>query len=299
MANSKTEIGPLRRGQIKAQGKGIELVLDGAGVPPVSYTDGGRLPQVVFNLLANAIKFTLEGKVSLRAAMLDDQNLEICITDSGIGIPQDQLQLIFEPFHQVNNGMSRDFGGTGLGLSICRNILTALGGEISATSQQGVGSTFRIVLPVAGAPDVAAVSGVAEVAAPASGRLTLMVDYNELRQAKVKAVIEPHVDGVIGARTLEQAEGLLQLGNVGVIIIDTSAMPEEECRPELLEQVLAKSKLYDVVTFLLLAPAVGGQTVIIPNENADVVMQKPLKPAVLIAELAKAFKNSDLHKEVA
>ncbi len=285
--------------QGEAQGKGIALELDGAGVPPVSYTDGGRLRQVVFNLLANAIKFTLEGKVSLRAAMLDDQNLEICITDSGIGIPQDQLQLIFEPFHQVNNGMSRDFGGTGLGLSICRNILTALGGEISATSQQGVGSTFRIVLPVAGAPDVAAVTGVTEAAAPASGRLTLMVDYNELRQAKVKAVIEPHVDGVIGARTLEQAEGLLQLGNVGVIIIDTSAMPEEECRPELLEQVLATSKLYDVVTFLLLAPAVDGQNVMVPNKNADVVMQKPLKPAVLIAELAKAFKNSDLHKKVA
>lgn len=288
--------------QGKAQVKGIELVIAADAVPSVSYTDGGRVRQVVFNLLANAIKFTLEGKVSLNAAMIDDQNLEIVITDSGIGIPEDQLELIFEPFHQVNNGMSRDFGGTGLGLSICRNILTALGGEISATSQQGVGSTFRIVLPVTGAPEAVTsvdTASIAVVAPKAAGRLTVMVDYNELRQAKVKAVIEPHVNGVVGARTLEQADGLLQLGNVGVMIIDTSAMPADASDPELLDRIIATAKVNGVVTFLLLAPVTDMQTVTVPSQNADVVMQKPLKPAMLIAELKNVFEVKDLQKEVA
>lgn len=291
--------------QGEAQLKGIELTLDASAVPPVSYTDGGRLRQVIFNLLANAIKFTLEGKIALTAKPTDDQNLEILVSDSGIGIPEDQLQLIFEPFHQVNNGMSRDFGGTGLGLSICRNIITALGGEISAASQQGAGSTFRIVLPVAGVAEAA--SSVAKAGDDATtnlgvtetGRLTLMVDANELRQAKVKAVIEPHVDGVVGARTLAQAEGLLKLGNVGLMIIDTSALPEDEdCAAEL-ANVLASAKAHQAITFLLLAPDNEVQTVAAQFVNADVILQKPLKPAILIAELKKAFNNNNLHQHVA
>ena len=288
--------------QAEAQNKGISLVLDAGSVPPVSYTDGGRIRQVIFNLLANAIKFTLQGKVTLTAAMIDGQNLEICVADSGIGIPEDQLQLIFEPFHQVNNGMSRDFGGTGLGLSICRNILTALGGEISATSQQGVGSTFRITLPVTGAPDVAPVTVDAAKGDPetaAAGRLTMMVDYNELRQAKVKAVIEPHVDGVIGAKTLEQAEEFLKIGNIGVVIVDMSAMPEGEDDPEKLMQFLVKSKIHNVVTFLLLPTDTAVQTVAGNTNDADVVLQKPLKPAILIAELKKVFEVNGLQKKVA
>ncbi len=288
--------------QAEAQIKGIELVLDIDAVPPVGYTDGGRLRQVIFNLLANAIKFTLEGRVSLSAAMINAQNLEICVTDSGIGIPEDQVQLIFEPFHQVNNGMSRDFGGTGLGLSICRNILTALGGEISAISQHGVGSTFRIILPVSGAPEAAYSDGsvaAADAVAPAAGRLTIMLDFNELRQAKVKAVIEPHVEGVVGARTLAQAEGFLKLGNIGAIIIDTSAMPEDEIDPDQLTQVLARAKAHDVASFLLLPSDNDVQTVAIDSSNADVVLQKPLKPAVLIAELKKVFEVNNLQQKVA
>ena len=115
--------------------------------PPL-FTDQTRLQQILINLLSNAVKFTEQGAITVGARVRHDtRTVIIAISDTGIGIPTDALERIFEEFHQVDNGSTRQYGGTGLGLSISRHFAHLLGGEISVQSVCGKGSTFRAFAP--------------------------------------------------------------------------------------------------------------------------------------------------------
>jgi CheY-like chemotaxis protein/signal transduction histidine kinase len=147
------------------RGLGFEVVVDPAA-PATIVTDDQRAQQVLNNLLSNAMKFTAEGSVVLTIGPADpavqlnsrtlrhaDAVVALAVADTGIGIPEDKLMLIFEAFQQADGGTSRRYGGTGLGLSISREIARLLGGEIHVRSTVGQGSTFTLYLPVAGATD--------------------------------------------------------------------------------------------------------------------------------------------------
>jgi signal transduction histidine kinase len=109
-------------------------------------SDTPKLRQILINLLGNAAKFTENGHVTL-AITGDDQQLRFAVTDTGIGIPEHKLELLFEPFVQADGSSSRRFGGTGLGLTISRHFAGLLGGRLTATSEPGRGSTFTLTLP--------------------------------------------------------------------------------------------------------------------------------------------------------
>ena len=108
--------------------------------------DSHRLQQVLLNLVANAVKFTEQGDVTVRVATDGLTPTRIEVEDQGIGIPKDQLESIFEPFQQADDTMWRRFGGSGLGLTICRSLCCAMGFALTVTSVQGRGSTFTIDL---------------------------------------------------------------------------------------------------------------------------------------------------------
>ena len=99
------------------------------------------------NLISNAVKFTEEGGITIRTTVKDG-GIEFSISDTGIGIPEDALPLIFEPFRQLDSSDSRRYGGTGLGLHIVKRLVELLGGTIAATSRINDGSTFQVWLPV-------------------------------------------------------------------------------------------------------------------------------------------------------
>ncbi len=137
----------------RAIGKDLELVLDiQAAVPRYLQADPKRLRQIVINLVGNAIKFTPQGFVMLKASLSDDNWLLIEVHDSGIGIPPEHLSKIFEPFEQGDSGTTRRFGGTGLGLSISQQLVERMGGEIEVNSSVDQGSTFRCRLPMLRCP---------------------------------------------------------------------------------------------------------------------------------------------------
>jgi CheY-like chemotaxis protein len=116
--------------------------------PDAMHTDRQRLEQVLKNLLANAIKFTDKGEVTLTAMRTSDNRLAFEVTDTGIGIPEDQRQSIFEAFRQVDGAANRKYSGTGLGLSISRELTRLLGGEIRVSSRPDHGSSFTVILPL-------------------------------------------------------------------------------------------------------------------------------------------------------
>ena len=112
-------------------------------------TDRMRLEQVLRNLLSNALKFTEKGSVKLAISPKGEDMLELAVTDTGIGIAEEQRETIFEAFQQADGTISRKFGGTGLGLSISRELVRLLGGTISLESKVGEGSRFIVTLPIA------------------------------------------------------------------------------------------------------------------------------------------------------
>ncbi len=147
------------RHMAEAKHLGFHVELD-ASLPASMVTDTTRLQQVLKNLLSNAFKFTARGEVSLRIGLVQsgwtselpslsqaDAVLSFCVTDTGVGIPTDKLQLIFEAFQQADGSTARRYGGTGLGLSISRELARLLGGEIRVESVVGTGSAFTLYLP--------------------------------------------------------------------------------------------------------------------------------------------------------
>jgi signal transduction histidine kinase/CHASE3 domain sensor protein/ActR/RegA family two-component response regulator len=122
-----------------------------ASVPEFIKTDRQRLEQILKNLLSNAFKFTnRQGEIKLTFCLTQDNDhmLHISVSDNGIGIPKEKQQLIFEAFLQADGSTNRKYGGTGLGLSICKELIKMLGGEIHVQSEEGIGSTFTVYLPL-------------------------------------------------------------------------------------------------------------------------------------------------------
>lgn len=134
-----------------ASNKGLGFEVDLGNCPQFVEADEQRLRQIFFNLLSNAIKFTEAGQIRVVAGYDDAADpgvLSVRIEDTGVGIPEDEFENIFKPFHQVDGAMTRKYAGTGLGLSICRNFCQAMNGTIDVESQAGEGSAFTVRLPL-------------------------------------------------------------------------------------------------------------------------------------------------------
>ncbi|KRG43719.1 histidine kinase [Stenotrophomonas panacihumi] len=239
-----------------ARQKGLQLDIGSdAGAPAHFVADGQRLQQILKNLLANALKFTEHGSVSLRVQAHGPRRLRFVVNDTGIGIARDQTEVIFEAFRQADGSTRRRFGGTGLGLSISRDLALRMGGGITVQSEPGRGSCFTLELPADGAPAdaaqaplpppvqarvesamqeiaarVEAVAPVAAALAPASvdddrgqrrrpGRLILVVEDDvEFARALVNLAHELDFDCVV-AGTAEEALALaVELRPSGILL---------------------------------------------------------------------------------
>ncbi len=131
-----------------AQDKGLQLVCEiEIGTPVELLTDPLRLGQILRNLLSNALKFTERGEVAMRVSADEQGQVVFAVHDTGIGIPEQQQDVIFEAFRQADGSMHRKYGGTGLGLSISRDLARLLGGDILVRSTPGKGSIFVLTLP--------------------------------------------------------------------------------------------------------------------------------------------------------
>ena len=166
--------------QVRAREKGFDVHLDYDPATGEAYVgDPFRVQQILNNLIGNAVKFTDRGGVTVTVRPGDNRiwhGVVIEVSDTGIGVPAEKLDLIFEKFTQADSSMTRKYGGSGLGLSICKALAERMDGEVIATSTPGLGSTFTVRLPLARSPRVA---GDVEDAVRERGRCNVLIvdDY--------------------------------------------------------------------------------------------------------------------------
>ena len=179
--------------RLAAAEKGIEFVNRTSDVPTVM-VDEHRFRQILFNLVGNAVKFTARGSITV-AASYADGNLEVSVSDTGCGIPQDMLKRVLEPFVQVQDPghAAERKRGTGLGLSICRRLAEAMGGRLVVESELGKGSNFRVCIPgvPAGGKEAAPVAGPQPAAVPENlPKHVLVLDDSPVNRKVLSALLK-------------------------------------------------------------------------------------------------------------
>jgi signal transduction histidine kinase/ActR/RegA family two-component response regulator len=205
----------------EAERKGLALVVEPGWLPAALAVDAGRVRQVLLNLLTNAVKFTRQGEVRIAARYDEDAALlRIEVSDTGIGIPEDRRNRLFQRFSQADGSTSREFGGSGLGLAICRRLTELMGGDIGVTSRAGVGSTFWVTVaaPVAAlAPDADAKAEAAFEALPAR---ILVVDDLAANREITRALLGPFGHDIVEAAGGQEAVDLAACSPYDLILMD-------------------------------------------------------------------------------
>jgi signal transduction histidine kinase len=284
----------------QAETRKIGLVLDIDEAPPAIVADEVRLRQVVFNLMSNAIKFTDRGRVCLAARAVEQadgsERLVIEVVDSGVGIPPDRLEEIFESFRQVDGGVTRRHGGTGLGLTICRSLAHAMGGDISVASTFGVGSTFTIELPLVRAqlPATETVSERGDVVSLALADL-LLIEANPLSQGILRALLGPKVRQLHVTAEVDEGLRIIASGAIDHVVADGATLG--------LDRIVAAR----------LAEVAGAQrthlSILWPTPDADIVNEfetrgvqliaKPIAPPELLNALEMIYRTEATSHDIA
>lgn len=133
----------------------VDLIFEEPANLPRLYTDDKKLAQILRNFISNSLKFTQQGEVRVSARMENDKEIRFAVSDTGIGIPSELHDTLFEDFSQVDSPLQKRFRGTGLGLSLCKRFAGLLDGRVGVDSELGAGSTFFVIIPLAIAPSPA------------------------------------------------------------------------------------------------------------------------------------------------
>ncbi|WP_203827646.1 PAS domain-containing hybrid sensor histidine kinase/response regulator [Actinoplanes palleronii] len=240
-------------------------------LPATVHGDGGRLRQTLLNLVGNAVKFTQHGHVILsavpaRPAGDDTARIVFAVTDTGLGIAAENLPRLFEPFTQAEASTSRQFGGTGLGLTISRQFVELMGGELTAQSTLGRGSTFTftVPLPAASQPD-------RDTPAPFAARRLLVIDSQPTRRQLVAEHARHWGMTVTEAASTPQALTELRHGSADFVLVDDRALVGADHLVQKLRSAMAAGDCHLVV---LASPSHQSDAPALPDLGAH-LLTKP------------------------
>ena len=272
--------------QEQARGRGIAFALDLADCPEWAMGDPGRLRQVVFNLLSNALKFTEQGSIGMRAYATDDR-LRIAVSDTGIGIPADKLDVIFESFRQADGGTTRKFGGTGLGLAICRNLARAMGGDVAVESEEGKGTMFLVDLPLerAEAPE-------APCGSPENPCALLILDRNPITRAMLRTVLRPRAGTALVAGTIEEAVDILSGGSAETLLVDDNIVRSLDTPEPAVRQLAAAARAANVEPVMLWTKPTAEDLAMLSAAGFARVVEKPITGAALADTLYSKINDA-------
>jgi two-component system, sensor histidine kinase and response regulator len=274
---------------LKAHQKGLELICDIApDVPQVLVGDPGRLRQILANVVGNAIKFTAEGHVVIAAHLVEQSSagavLHVEVSDTGIGIPEEKLGLIFEPFSQADGSTTRRFGGTGLGLTISAKLVELMGGRLAARSAVGVGSTFEFTARmgiVGAAPEEPEAMNL-------QGLRVLIVDDNEVNcRYFEKTLLRWRMKPVVttsGAAALEAITTASRAGKGFQLILLDANMPIMDGF-EVAEKVAGMREAAGATVMMLSSAGRYGDSARCREFGVAAYLVKPVSPADLLRSI--------------
>jgi signal transduction histidine kinase len=277
----------------RARTKGLTLTLDASEAPARVIEDAGRLRQILYNLMSNAIKFTEAGGVTLTARVEADEAgeaLVLAVSDTGIGIPTDKLEEVFESFRQVDSSTTRAYEGTGLGLAICRRLAQAMGGGIGVQSVLGEGSTITVRLPLergaAPAPD----GWTERRSAPrALADCRVMVcDANPMTQAVIKASLQPQVRSVDAVANCEEVREA-GASRFDLVLVDASALGSER-QARLAALRTLSDTIAPVLVVVMIADIGEDEAGRLLGAGASQIIRKPIPASKLAGELQAGYE---------
>jgi len=276
----------------RAGAKGLKVLLDAGAAPRRIVEDSGRLRQILFNLMSNAIKFTDAGSVTLRATVQQGaagEQLVLAVADTGVGIPPDKLEEVFESFRQGDSSMSRSYEGTGLGLAICRRLAQAMGGDVGLESVVGEGTTVSVRVPLTRA-QAPACDEIEAAPRGLEGCRVLICDANPLSQAVIKSVLTPATRGVEAVDSCEAARTVAPDGRFDLILADAAALgAERQARLSALRDLAAAAPDALVV---VMTPEVGeDEAGRLLGAGADQIIKKPIAASALAEQLRAGFES--------
>ena len=280
----------------RAESKGVSLTAEiDKNIYPVLMGDPVRLNQILINLIANAIKFTEKGEVKVKAKLINDDEssvkLEFAVEDTGIGIPKDKLESIFESFTQASSATTRKYGGTGLGLTITKQLIELQGGTISVKSEPGEGSIFSFSLVIK--------KGNSRIPAPKDQDVAESnKSSHRFSDVKILLVEDNLINQKVASYTLTKQGAIVEIANNGKEAI-----------------IMLEKKKYDIILMDIQMPEMDGfeTTQYIRNSIKESISQTPIiamTASALVSErvkclalgmndyISKPFRPKELYEKI-
>ena len=304
--------------EVRAREKGLELLVESRGaIPELVRTDPTRLRQILLNLVNNGIKFTDRGRVVLRFGMetLEGgaERLAFEVEDTGVGLSPEQLERVFRPFVQADTSTTRKYGGSGLGLTISQTLARLLGGDLTVESEQGRGSTFRVIIdpgplegvrrlehfPAAGARDPHPALPAAGGGPDLRGRVLLAEDVAVNRRLISTILLRAGIrveEAENGRVALEKALAARDAGQAFDIVFMDMQMPEMDGY-EATRRLREAGYLRPIVA--LTSHSMSGERQRCLTAGCDDYMTKPFDRLVLLQVLTRFLPSEQPEQHVA
>jgi len=282
---------------LKADEKNIELI---SRIDPMTCIhrigDPGRLKQIILNLISNALKFTEQGEIIVNAGPVEnsenEDEVKFSITDSGIGIPKEKLNLIFESFSQADSSTTRKYGGTGLGLTISKSLIELMGGKIWVESIEGEGSVFSFIANMS--VDNESTRGILINRLDLEGENILIVDGEATNRRIVKEVLSAQNANIILAENGSNALQEIKSRAFKLVIIDYNLQDMDGF--QLAEIIKTKNERANV-SIMINPSGLNEHMVRIKAIGIDSYLVKPIKQKELLNLVSNALSNKKIKKK--
>ncbi len=273
----------------KEKNLAVELEIDKKLSGKYIIGDPYRIRQIIYNLISNAIKFTDEGYVKIAALLIDGGKYQLTVSDSGCGIPEDQLETVFDKFNQADSSTTRKYGGTGLGLAIVRKSIELLEGKVQVKSLDGTGTTFTVELPAEMAAKPDPVTEEERDYSRLSGKKVMIVDDDPFNLLLLEKTLKDHKVKVTALSSGQEVPALLNEQSFDAVFLDLQ-MPELDGY-EVARRIRAGN---DTLPLIALSAYINDEI----RENCrrsgfNQVLSKPFEQDELLDELTGCFLEEE------